>query len=393
VSRAGAYVRRHWGDLLVVAACLAGMAELIWHIPWGQSDDQIDLDHANRWLAIPFVAIWTLPLLLRRRSGMIAGLAVFIGVAVLGILDPDATDAIVLFVTILAASAAIGLHEDRRRAVIGGIGALVALLVLIRAANGALYASDVFVGIIFAWGPLFGGQVVRSITQRNALLEARTEELERLHEEQATAAAAEERTRIANELHSVIAQGVSIMTVQASGARMLLRTDPDRAREAILAVEDAGREALDETRRLLGVLRSDRTGPQLSPQPGVASLRALVEHENARGLPVRLDVEGEPRPIPASAQVTAYHIVDDTLASVRGHIGVTSVAVTLRWRPDALELAIVDDGRLRNGPGPARELAASLSERLRLHGGTVDAELQLDGTCPVNVRIPLEDEE
>ena len=393
MNDAGRLLRRHWGDLLVVAAFLAGTAELIWHIPWGQSDDQIDLDNANRWIAIPFVVIWTLPLLYRRRSGMVAGLAVFIGVAVLGLLEPDATDAIVLFVTILAASAAIGLHEDRRRAIIAGVGALVALLVLIRAANGALYASDVFVGIIFAWGPLFGGQVVRSITQRNALLEARTEELERLHAEQAAAAAAEERTRIANELHSVIAQGVSIMTVQASGARLLLRTDPDRAREAILAVEEAGRAALDETRRLLGVLRSDTTGRELAPQPGVASLRALVERENARGLPVRLDIEGEPRTIPASAQVTAYRIVDDTLASVRSHVGVTSVAVTLRWRPDALELAIVDDGRLRNGPEPTRTLAASLSERLRLHGGTIDASPQPDGTCPVNVRLPLEDEE
>jgi len=393
VTGARTFLRHHWGDLLVGVAFLAGIAELVFHIPWGQGDDPINLDDANRWIAIPFVAIWTLPLLYRRRSGMLAGLAVFIGVAVLGIIQPDATDAIVLFVTILAASAAIGLHEDRRGAIIGGIAALGALLVLIRAANGALYASDVFVGVIFAWGPLFGGQVVRSIGQRNELLEARTEELQRLHEEQAAAAATEERTRIANELHGVIAQGVSIMTVQASGARLLLRSDPERAREAILAVEEAGREALDETRRLLGVLRSDTTGRELAPQPGVASLRALVERENARGLPVRLDIEGAPRTIPASAQVTAYRIVDDTLASVRSHVGVTSVAVTLRWRPDALEVSIVDDGRLRNGSEPARDLVASLSERLRLHGGTVDASPQLDGTCPVNVRLPLEAEE
>ena len=311
----------------------------------------------------------------------------------LGILDPDATDAIVLLVTLLAASAAIGLHEDRRRAVIGGVGALAALLVLIRASSGALYPSDVFVGIIFAWGPLFGGQVVRSITQRNALLEARTEELERLHEEQASAAAAEERTRIANELHTVIAQGVSIMTVQASGARMLLRTDPDRAREAILAVENAGREALDETRRLLGVLRSDTTGPQLEPQPGVASLRALVERENARGLPVRLEIEGEPQAIPASAQVTAYRVVDDTLASVTG----------ARRRHDRGGDPALAAGRARarnrgRRPPPERPragatLVASLTERLRLHGGTVDASPLPDGTCPVNVRLPLEAQE
>ena len=167
------------GDALVVVAFLAALAELIWHIPWGQSDDAIDLDNASRWVAIPFVALWTLPLLLRRRSGLVAGLAVFIATTALAVIDADATDSIVLFVMILVASAVIGLHEDRRRAIVGGVVALVALLVLIRVSNGVLAASDVFVGIVFALGPLAGGQVVRSITQRNLLLKVRTQELER----------------------------------------------------------------------------------------------------------------------------------------------------------------------------------------------------------------------
>ena len=260
-------LRRHWGDALVIVAFLAAIAELVWHIPWGQSADAIDLDNASRWLAIPFVALWTLPLLLRRRSGLVAGLAVFIAVAALAVIDADATDSVVLFVMILAASAAIGLHEDRRRAIVGGVLALAALLLLIRVTNGYLAASDVFVGVIFALGPLAGGMVVRSLTERNAQLEAKTLELERLQAEQAEAAVTEERTRIANELHNVIAQGVSVMTVQASGARLLLRTDPERAREAILAVEETGREALTETRRLLGILRRDTTEPQLTPSP------------------------------------------------------------------------------------------------------------------------------
>ena len=109
-----------------------------------------------------------------------------------------------------------------------------------------------------------------------------------------------------------------------------------------------------------------------------------------RGLPTTLAVEGEPQTVPASVQMTAYRVVDEALASVRGHIGVSEVTVTLRWRTDALEVEIADDGRCRNGAEPARALAASLAERLRLHGGSVDATLQADGTCPVNARIPLE---
>ena len=323
------------------------------------------------------------------RSGLGAGLTVFISITALAAIDPDATDSVVLFVMILAASATIGLHEDRTRALLGGAVALVALLILIRVTNGYLAASDVFVGVIFALGPLGGGMVVRSLTERNTQLEAKTKELERLQAEQAEAAVTEERTRIANELHSVIAQGVSVMTVQASGARLLLQTDPDRAREAILAVEETGREALTETRRLLGILRRDTTEPQLAPQPGVASLQSLIDREVERGMPVTLTVEGEPRPLPSSVAVTAYRVVHDALASIREHVGVTTASVTIRYEPQALEVAVEDDGRARRSPDAAGLLAA-LSERLRLHGGSIETSPRPNGSCLVNARIPLE---
>ena len=362
----------------------------IWHIPWGQSDDAIALDDASRWVAIPFVALWTLPLLLRRRSGLVAGLAIFIAVGALAVIDRDATDSIVLFVMLLAASATIGLHEDRR----GGDRRRRRRRCRAHRPDSRHERLTRRVGRLrrrpLRLGPARGGQVVRSITERNALLEARTEELERLHAEQAAAAVTEERTRIANELHDVIAQGVSVMTVQASGARLLLRSDPERAREAIVAVEDAGREALTETRRLLGVFRRDSSELELSPLPGVASIRALVDRENMRGLPTTLAVEGEPKMVPASVQMTAYRVVDEALAYVRGHLGVSEVTVTLRWETDALVVEIADDGRCRDGAEPARALAASLAERLRLHGGSVDTTLQADGSRPVNARIPLE---
>ena len=112
-----------------------------------------------------------------------------------------------------------GLHEDRRGAIVGGVAGVAALIVLIRVTNGELAASDVFVGLLFAWGPLAGRQVVRSITERNALLEARTEESSAFTPSRPPPLVTEERTRMANELHDVIARGVSVMTVQASGAR------------------------------------------------------------------------------------------------------------------------------------------------------------------------------
>jgi signal transduction histidine kinase len=391
VTDARVLVRRRWGDALVVAAFVLGLGELGWRIPWAQSGDTVDLTRASPWVAAPFVALWTLPLLLRRRSGLLAGSTCFVAAAAVGVVEPDATDSVVLYVTLLGASAVIGLHEDRRGAIAGGVVALVSILVLIRAANGYLAAGDIFVGVIFAWGPLTAGQIVRSITERNALLQARTEELERLQAEQAAAAAVEERTRIANELHGVIAQGVDVMTLQATAARSFLRTDPERARASVVAVERAGREALTETRRLLGVLRQDEAEPQLTPQPGVRSLQALVDREEAHGLPVLLMAEGEPRVLPASAQMTIFRVVDEALTAARAHSGVTEACVTLRWRADALELEIVDDGRLENGGTPAPDLTASLSERLRLHGGSVDATVLPDGTCPVKVRIPMED--
>ncbi len=381
-------IRHHWGDVLIVAACVAGVAELIWHIPWGQGDDQIDLVRASHWVAIPFVLLWTLPLLVRRRSGLVAGLTVFAAVAVLGIIDKDATDSIVLFVVVLAASATIGLHEDRRRAIAGGLVALVALLVLIRASNGVIVASDVFVGIIFALGPLAGGQVVRSLTVRNALLEQRTEELVRIQAEQAEAAVADERARIANELHDVIAQSVSVMTVQASGARMLLRTDRDRAREAILAVEETGREALAETRRLLGIMRHTPTEPQLAPQPGIGDLASLVERAAAAGIDLALRVEGEPQHVSHGVELVAYRVVSDACEFSPDRGGVAHGDVTLRWLYNALEIEVGGDGHADNDA--SARLIARVRERIRLYQGTLETGSRADGTGMFTVRIPLE---
>ena len=191
-------------------------------------------------------------------------------------------------------------------------------------------------------------------------------------------------------VHNVIAQGVSVMTVQASGARLLRRLGPRRVRaEAILAVEETGREALTETRRLLGILRRDSTEPQLSPQPGVASLQALIDREHARGLPVSLTIEGEARPLPASVAVTAYRVVEDALASVREH-----ASVSRGCGHDPLRTAGARTGDRGRRLEPPRRAGRRSCSRCRSASGCTEARSRRphspDRTFRVNVTIPLE---
>lgn len=379
--------RRRWGDGLVVLLFAAAMAEIIWHPGWNDAQAAAHLASQSKWLTIPFAFVWTLPLLARRRSGLVAGLTVAGAIAVLGLISNPATDMTVMFIAYLAASGVIGLYEDRVRAVAGGIAAFVLLLVLLSTNPGGIGPGEVFVGMIFAFGPLTAGQVVRELTHRNVVLEQRARELERLQIVQAEAAVAEERARIANELHDVIAHGVSVMTVQASGARLLLRNDPARARAAIEAVENAGREALAETRRLLGILRQD-TSAQRAPQPGIDDLEAIFESARAAGLALSLRVEGEPRALSPGLGLAAYRVVSDACGFTQGLGGVPRADVTLRWLQDALEIEVAgDDSAERDS---SARLVARVAERIRLYGGTLETGRRDDGAGVFTARLPLE---
>src|SRR6185295_11766149 len=143
--------------------------------------------------------------------------------------------------------------------------------------------------------------------------EERAARLEREREERARAAVAEERARIARELHDVVGHSVSVMTVQASGVRRLLQPEQEREREALLVVEQAGREALAEMRRLVGVLRRPEEAPALAPQPSLQHVERLVEHAREAGLPVSLRIEGEATDLPAGIDLTAYRLVQEGL--------------------------------------------------------------------------------
>src|SRR5579864_8029554 len=172
------------------------------------------------------------------------------------------------------------------------------------------------------------------------------EQLDAARDASARAAAYGERARIARELHDVIAHSVSVMVIQAGGARLVMDERPERAEESLRSVERAGREALAEMRRLLGIL-GDGDPRALAPQPGLRDISPLLAHAEKSGVSVDLRVYGAPRPVPPALDLCAYRIVQEALTNAIKHAAPAHALVSLRWRESVLELEISDDGRRR----------------------------------------------
>jgi signal transduction histidine kinase len=226
-------------------------------------------------------------------------------------------------------------------------------------------------------------------------LEERAAELEKGREEEAVRAVAEERSRIARELHDVVAHYVSVMVVQSAGARRVVEKDPRSAQVALEAVEAAGRTALAEMRRMLEVLRAD--DPGMGPQPGLDELETLIGHVRDAGLPVELQIEGTTCCLPAGMDLAAYRIVQEALTNTVKHGGRARASVTVRYLPDTLEIEVVDDGRgaaapLISGTGGGHGLIG-MHERVALFGGTLQAGPVLTGGYRVFARMPIEPED
>jgi len=240
------------------------------------------------------------------------------------------------------------------------------------------------------------GDNIRTRRAYLAELEARAARLEREREEKAERAVIEERTRIARELHDVIAHNVSVMVVQASAGQEVFESDPRRAREALEAIASTGRAALTELRRLLGVIRAEEepgTRAAYAPQPGIGYLEELVGQVRETGLAVELSVLGEPRALPEGVGLCAYRIVQEALTNTLKHAAATAAQVSVRYAPDALELAVLDDGRgvaPHNGDDAGHGLIG-MRERVSLFGGQLTAHARADRGYEVRARIPLEE--
>jgi signal transduction histidine kinase len=335
----------------------------------------------------------TLPLAVRRRTPA-AALLIAAGALVVGALLVSHSQGVpvAVFLALLIAFYSVGAHCDDRRSYFAGVFAVVAIAAADIARPGSFSASGTrpAAWLVFAIAWLVGRDLRRR-RQRVAELEDRAEQLEREREEQAQLAVAEERGRIARELHDVIAHGVSVIVVQAQAGPHLVG-DPQRVVGVFRAIESSGRDALVELRRLLGILRSGDEQLAIGPQPGLGSLQSLVEQVRASGLPVELRIEGEPVHLPAGIDLSAYRIVQEALTNIVKHAGDAEAEVVIRYRTRELELEVVDDGRSAvesvNGSGHG---LIGMRERVALYGGTLEAGRRDGGGYAVRARLPLGD--
>jgi signal transduction histidine kinase len=202
---------------------------------------------------------------------------------------------------------------------------------------------------------------------------------------------AEERLRIARELHDVVGHSLGVIVVQAGAERATLAPGQETTRDTLVTIEQTGREALSEMRRLLDLMRRDDEEVALAPQPSLAHLDALVEKVRAAGLSVQLRIEGEEVRLPSGIDLSAYRIVQEALTNALKHAGPTRATVTVRYAEDGLELEIADEGRggATAGDGVGHGLAG-MGERVALYGGTLRTGTRAGGGYAVNVRLPFE---
>lgn len=273
------------------------------------------------------------------------------------------------------------------------------------------------------------GEAVHLWRRRAGDSQARLRQAQAEHQAATRRALELERGRIASELHDVVTHNVSVMVVQAGAARQVLAGSPAEARQALLAVEASGRAALTELRHLLGLLSpvhdpgrgpGEAPGPgghvpgatecapdaaALQPQPGLASLRSLIDRAAAAGLPVELDVQGRPQSLPPGLDLAAYRVAQEALTNVIKHAGRPATRVTVCYRPDELVVQVTDDGRpipaaapapqedvVSIPPGAGRGLLG-LRERVALYGGHLDAGRRSGGGWEVRATIPLDSAE
>ena len=289
------------------------------------------------------------------------------------------------FVAVILLFYSIGRYAPPNRfpaaAAVLTVGMMTTLLV-----EGGLEAEDSFWALFLFGLPTLAGRALRSRVLLQAELREKAERAELERAERARGAVEDERGRIAAELQALVANGLSAMVVQAETVpRTIDSGDLAGAGAALAAVEETGRDALTEMRRLLGVLRRDHDGLELAPQPGLARLETLVERNRDRGLDVSLRVEGNRRPLTTGVDLTAYRVVEDALdAATEAEAG--SAEVLLRYEADELKLQVGDD---REGGGSER--LPGLSDRVSLYGGHLRAERVEDG-FRLRARLPLEEE-
>ena len=400
MSRIRNVALEYWFELLIAVLAIAGMLELV------VGRDSPGAPATTLWFAIPAVAFLVLPLFARRRFPFAAPVAYWLMATALtfvdGLLIPFIGS---LGVVGLATAFLLGNLRDDVKAGIGLAIVLGCIVVVVTNIPGPQAAADlVFIPLryVVAW---IAGYALRerseqaeaaemraSLAEREkAAAEMRAALAERERDAAARIAVAEERARIARELHDIVAHSVSVMVLQIGALRHKLPKALEEDREALKTVEQTGRAALTEMRRLLGAMRDDGDEAELSPQPGLDGLDILLERVGRAGLPARLHVEGERFPLPRAIDLSAYRIVQEGLTNALKHARAAHADVTVRYGSDDVQIEVRDDGAGATATDGLGHGLVGIRERVKIYGGEMNAGTAPGGGFVLRTRLPLGD--
>jgi signal transduction histidine kinase len=375
--------RRHGLDLMIVVAAVAAVVEA-----FARGEQPNGPDVAPVVAALAALAL-VLPLLARRRSPFLAPVWLWLLAAALSFLDGRlVVSSASVYAGGMVAAFLIGSLRDERQ---GRIGLLIlAGSAIIIALNDPLHSFSevVLVPATFtlAW---LGGFAMREREEQALRAEERASLAEREREAAARIAVAEERARIARELHDIVAHAVSVMVLQVGAVRHRLPSDLGEDVTALRNVEDTGRSALGEMRRLLGAMRRDEDAAELAPQPGLGRLDLLLDEIRRAGLPVELEVEGEPFALPVAIDLSAYRIVQEGLTNALKHADAASAEVRIRYAADELRIQVSDDGHGAAGSVGDGHGLVGVRERVKLYGGEMTAGAGNGGGFRLTTSLPL----
>jgi signal transduction histidine kinase len=369
--------RRYGVDVLIVLAAIAAALEV------ALRDNPTRAPRTPMWLAVPAVVFVVLPLLSRRRFPFAAPIALWLLAALLSFVDGR----LIVYANgvYVAGIAAAFLPGNPRDALprIGGHRRGPQRSLIYNDPNHA--CEFIFIPLLFvvAW---LAGFALRERAAQAEAAEERATHAEQERESAARIAVAEERARITRELHDIVAHSVSVMVLQVGAVRHNLPQSMAEDREALIRVEQAGRAALQEMRRLLGAMHDDGEDVELAPQPGLDSLDALVKKSAAPAL-VR-HVEGDAFRCRA-IDLSAYRIVQEGLTNVLKHAHANQADVTIHYEPDELQVEVRDDGKGGSTSDGLGHGLVGVRERVKIYGGEMTAGTAPQGGFVLSTRLPL----
>lgn len=376
-------IRRHGFDALIVLAAIVGMLDV------ALRHDPERAPQTTLWFTAPAVALAVLPLLWRRRFPFAAPLSLWLLAATISFIDGRlVTFTLSVYLAGVVAAFLLGKLPDPVQVGSGLVVVVSGVLIIVYNDPNHTSGAFIYTSILFAMAWL-GGFALRERAQQVEAAEERAIRAERERETAARIAVAEERTRIARELHDVVAHAVSVMVLQVGAVRHRLPQELEDDRDALTGAEQAGRTALAEMRRLLGAMRRNGDDVELTPQPGLDNLDSLMKDVGRAGLPVRLQIEGDPFPLPRAIDLSAYRIVQEGLTNALKHAHASNADVTIRYGSDELQIEIRDDGEggsTSDSPGLG---LVGIRERVRIYGGEMSAGTAPEGGFVLSARLPL----